>query len=278
MKVRLTYSDPRDPAWKRRLIQGIELVSGRPKIERLYNEIEASDAPAVRLWSLALEKLRVAVDLDRNRLAAIPAEGPLVLVANHPFGVIDGLIMGAVAAGLRPDFCMLVNEVLNRNDRIASFLLPVDFRETREAQQINIATRQEAIRRLKNGEAVVIFPSGGVATSRSWWGRAEDLEWKVFVAKLIREARATVVPMYFHGQNSRLFQIVSQFSLNLRLALLLNEMRNKMGTTIRVTVGEPISFDEMEPIRDRKALLMFLRERTFGLASGDSGNDGKLGK
>ncbi len=265
MPIKLTYADPGDPLWKKSLIRTVEYFTGGPLIERLYNEIEDSDTPPEQLWSLALEKLRVTAEYDPSQLEKIPAEGPLVLIANHPFGVVDGLILGALTARTRPAFSMLVNEVLNRNDRIAGFLLPVDFRETKEAMRINIETRQEAVRRLKNGEAIAIFPAGGVATSPGFWGKARDLEWKIFVVKLIREARATVVPLYFHGQNSRLFQVVSQFSLNLRLGLLLYEMRNKMGKPVRVTIGEPIAFEEMEGMRERRALLGWLRERTLGL-------------
>lgn len=271
MPVKLTYTDSGDPFWKKWLIRTIEYATGKPLIERLYNEIEDSGATPEQLWTLALEKLRVTPEYDPAKIEKIPAEGPLVLIANHPFGVVDGLILGMLAARTRPAFSMLVNEVLNRNNRIARFLLPVDFRETREAMQINIATRNEAVRRLKNGEAIAIFPAGGVATSHGFWGKAHDLEWKIFVVKLIREARATVVPLYFHGQNSRLFQIVSQFSLNLRLGLLLHEMRNKMGKPVRVTVGDPILFEEMEGIRERKVLLEWLRERTMGLGDLESG-------
>ena len=123
---------------------------------------------------------------------------------------------------------------------------------------------------MRNDGTVVIFPGGGVSTAQRWFGPALDLEWKRFTAKLVQTTRATVVPIFFHGQNSRLFQIVSQFSLTLRLALLLKEVKNKMGLTIDVTIGSPIPYRELEHIKDRQELLDTLRMITYNLAFEDS--------
>ena len=109
-----------------------------------------------------------------------------------------------------------------------------------------------------------------MSTAQRWFGPALDLEWKRFTAKLVQMTRATVVPIFFHGQNSRLFQIVSQFSLTLRLALLLKEVKNKMGLTIDVTIGNPIPFSELEHIKDRQELLNRLRVITYDLESQQS--------
>lgn len=263
----LSYADASDPLLKRWLIQGVEHLSGRPLIERLYNEVRFLDVPPGALWGLALKQLKVSMDADWEKIEHLPAEGPLVFVANHPFGVLDGLMMGELISRVRSDYFILVNEVLARDPRLAGHLLPIDFRPGQEAVRTNLATAQTAVRRIKEGHAMGVFPSGGVATSRSFFGPAVDLEWKRFAAKVIQLSRATVVPVFFSGQNSRLFQMVSQFSMPLRLGLLLYETKNKMGRRFRVEIGEPIFFDEMAPYRDRDALLGFLRERTLGLAS-----------
>ena len=111
----------------------------------------------------------------------------------------------------------------------------------------------------------MIFPAGGIATTKGPLGKATDPEWKLFAAKLIHMSKATVVPIYFHGQNSRIFQIVSQFSLTLRLSLIIHEVKNKIGKTIRVTIGNPIPYQELAQIKGRRQLTHYLREVTYGL-------------
>lgn len=263
--VKLTYSDPKDSLLRKCLIEGLEFATGRKRIERIYNEIQVEDIPARELWTRALEKLEVGLAYDVQRLQQLPAEGPLIFIANHPFGVVDGLMLGHLVAQARERFFVLVNEVLCRDQKIAPYMLPIDFRETREAMQTNIESRKRAVERLQQGQALAIFPAGGVATARKAFGKAEDLEWKRFVAKLIQQSRATVVPVFFHGQNSRIFQLASRISMALRYGLFLHEARNKRGTVIHATIGDPIPYEEMAAIRGRQALLDYLRERTFSL-------------
>lgn len=260
----LTYADPDDPLWKRLLIDGIERATGRQQIESLYNGVMAHDSPMSAKWAMALEGLRITVQLDRERLAGVPKSGPVIVIANHPFGVVDGLVLLDVLAGLRPDYALLVNAVLCREPRLDPFFLPVSFEETPEAIRTNVETRRQAMARLKNGEALGIFPAGGVATAHGGRGPACDLEWKRFVAKLIHVTKAPVVPLYFEGQNSRTFQVVSQVSQTLRLAMLLHEVRNKSGRTLEVHVGEPMTSAELDGIH-RKDLMQHLWQVTHAL-------------
>ena len=266
-KSRLTYASPDDPLTKRLVIEAIERATGRPKLERLYREVQTIASSPVDIWDTVLAKLAIRLDYDEQQLAKIPKLGPLVFIANHPFGVVDGLILGTLLSRVRSEFFVLVNEVLCRDETMNEFLLPIDFRETREAMRTNIATKQETLRRLHEGQALGIFPAGGVSTApRKFWKAAEDLEWKRFVAKVIQQTEATVVPIYVHGRNSRLFQMASQVSLSLRLSLLLNEVRNKIGREISLSIGDPIAYQQIAHLKDRQALLDHLREVTFGLA------------
>ncbi len=237
----LTYVSELDPRWKQHLMNVLELATGRQRLATRYEHLQRLDLAPADVWGKALELLEVGFRFSGLPLADIPREGPLVIIANHPFGVVDGLIMGHLAASTRPAFSMLVNAVLGGQDpRIEANLLPVDFAETKEAARINIATRQTALERLQRGEAIVIFPSGGVATAPGVLGKAEELPWKRFTAQLIQKSKATVLPVHFHGQNSFLFHLASKIGPAWRLGLLLREVRNKMGTTINVTIGAPI--------------------------------------
>lgn len=264
---KLTYESPHDPFLIRWLTRAVELASGRSQLTKLYAELNQMDLSPREVWGASLSLLKVQATFDQAQLDKIPDEGPLLIIANHPFGVVDGLIMGYLTSLIRPQFAVLVNEVLCRQDpRLNQFLLPIDFRENKEAMRINLETRRIALERMKQGEALVIFPSGGVATSPNGFKKAEDLEWKRFTAKVIQMAKATVLPVYIPGENSRIFQLASQVSLTLRLSLLLHEVRNKMGKEFQLKIGDPIPFSELASIKDRQQLLDHLRDLTFSLA------------
>jgi putative hemolysin len=266
-KARLTYVSEDDPLLKRLVINSIEFATGRKKLEKLYTQVRLEKPAPEKVWEAVLGKLEVEVLYDEEKLHHIPKEGPLVLIANHPFGVVDGLIFGYLISKVRQDFHVLVNEVLYREEILRQFLLPIDFRSTKEAMRTNISSRNRALEELKNGGAIAIFPAGGVATSpKPLMGKAKDLEWKNFVLKLIKQQEVQVVPLFFHGQNSRLFQLVSHINLNLRLSLLLNEVRNKMGRQVKVEIGSVLSPDELRSIKESSQLLAFLRKKTYELA------------
>ena len=192
-------------------------------------------------------------------------DSPLVIVANHPFGIGDGIAVLAMAEALGRPFRVLINNDLMKIPEIAPYALPISFDETREALAMNMATRHEAVRLLRSGVTVVVFPAGGVATAPKGFGRAVDLPWKMFPARLVQAARASVIPVHFGGQNGRLFHLASRVSMTLRISLLIREFRRLSGTTIVARAGRVLDADELARLTDRKQLLETLYNAVFDL-------------
>lgn len=266
--TKLTYASPEDPLLKTLVIQCIERLTGQRKLQHLYEVLLEKPEPS--FWEAALAQLQIKLDYDETQLAKIPHSGPIIFIANHPFGLIDGLAVCHVATRIRQQFKILINSVLCQEERIAPYLLPIDFDETKTATLTNISSKKQALETLRHQGAVIIFPAGGISTAKGPFGQVTDLEWKLFTAKLIQMTQATVVPIYFCGQNSRLFQIVSQFSLTLRLSLIIHEVNKKRGETIYMRVGDPITYSQMAGIKKRKELTHYLREVTYRLAEAET--------
>lgn len=263
----LSYANERDPKLKRWFIRSIEGLSGRDRFTRLY-EIWRNDI--VGKTDRVFGKMLDLIDVDLKVTGTWPPQnipdGPIVIVANHPFGIGDGIAVLALAEQLGRPFRVLINNELLKVPEMAPYSLPVSFEETKEALALNMQTRHEALRLLKEGVTVVIFPAGGVATAKKGFGRAEDLPWKMFPAKLIQAAKANVVPVYFEGQNGRLFHLASKISLTLRVSLLIREFRRLSGSTIQARVGRMIPWEELSSHADRKDLLARLFGAVFDMA------------
>lgn len=263
-----SYADDSQPLLQRGAIRLIEKVTGQPALERIYLDNHHNPVPGETFFQAAIRRLGLDVRHDPARLAALPATGPLVVVANHPYGVLDGLVLCWLIERVRRDFLVLTNSVLLRAPEARPYLLPVDFGGTPDAFETNLATREKARRHLAEGGSLLVFPAGGVSTAPDRWGRrpAIDAPWQPFTAQLIQRARAPVAPIYFDGQNSRLFQIASHVSATLRLSLIFKEVRDRMHKPLDVVIGETIPFADLAEIRDRKSLVHELRQRTYALA------------
>lgn len=251
----LSYVSPDDPFWKRWLMRAIENLSGRRRLLPVYMRWRrefAGKSPTMMRDLLSL--INCDLTIDGEWPIKVAADVPLVIVANHPFGIGDGIAILAIAEALQRPYRILINADFMRVPEIRANALPIDFSESRDAIETNINSRNEARRLLKEGVTIVVFPAGGVATADDFLGRAEELPWKTFTARLIQQAQASVLPVYFEGQNSRLFHFVSRYSLALRLSLLVSEVRNFVGKPVPVRVGRLVAFTELQHGRDRRAL------------------------
>jgi putative hemolysin len=280
----LSYANPRQPALTRWFIHSIEGLSGRDRYTALYDFWRSQVVPTgERVFSRMLDLIDVRVRTSDQWPPAQLPDTPLVIVANHPFGIGDGIAVLSLVEQLGRPFRVMIHKDLLKIREMEPYSLPIDFSETKDALKNNMAVRHEAVRLLKEGVTIVVFPAGGVATAPKGFGRARDLPWKMFPARLVQEARASVIPMHFSGQNGRLFHLVSgpmnmaerdgrvakfvgKASLTLRTSLLIHEFARLSGKAIDVRVGDVLSSSDLEPLRDRKALLDRLYRGVFDLA------------
>jgi len=263
-----SYAGAEDPWLKRAVIRAIERVTGQPYLKRLYEEYLADGTSADSFWDEAIARLGLNIDCNFSMLDRWPRSGPFVVVANHPFGVLDGIVICHLVSWVRGDFLVLTHELLTRSEELKPYLLPVDFSETDDALHTNLKTRAAAKHHLMNGGCLIVFPAGGVSTTPSiWHNQAIDAEWKNLTARLIVQSKASVAPVYFAGQNSWIFQLASHISLTLRLSLLFKEVRDRIGSTVRVRLGDVVSCDRLARLGDRTAIMQSLRDMTYALAA-----------
>lgn len=265
--IGFSYAAPSDPWHKRLFIRFVERISGQPALERLYRLNQTSPRPGESFWQACVRALALRPIYDAAALERIPKTGPLVVVANHPYGVLDGVLICWLIEKVRSDFVVIVHSALLRAPESREFVLPVDFLETAEARATNLKTRTAARERLERGGAVIVFPAGMISTAPDALGREPAVEypWQPFVAQLIQRSRATVAPIGFAGQNSWLFQFASHVNMTLRLALIFHEVKIRIGRPLFIGVGEPIPHEALRDIKDRQALADELRARTLAL-------------
>ncbi len=268
-----SYAHPTDPWLRRMSIRAVEYFSGAPLLEAKYRENRLHPRPGESFFEACVRLLELNVRYDHEQLEAVPRDRALLVISNHPYGVLDGIIISYLVEKVRPDFKVMANSLLFRAEEPRPFILPVDLTRDSTATETNLHSRALASDHLRAGKTLVIFPGAGISTAPKTFGPAHDLPWKPFTGKLIQVHRLDVLPIFFEGQNSPLFQFVSKFSMTVRQALLFREVVQRIGTDIVVRVGDVIPYDELERFRDRPELLRFLRRKTYALGGRFSPND-----
>jgi putative hemolysin len=261
----ISYAAPEDSAPRQAMIRLVERLSGRQRIVRAYEEARRSLRPGDDIWALAVRSLGITVRYSEGRLAAVPRRGPLVVVANHPFGVVDGLVVCHLIASVRTDFKVVAMSTLCRVPEVRDHVLPINFAGTREAVTASARSRRAARSLLGAGGCLIIFPAGAVSTARRVFGPADDADWHPFAGRLIIDHEAAVLPVRFEGKNSLLFQLASRLSPTLRLSLLLQEAAGRIGTAVDAHLGDVLPFEALRRFEDPKALVDQLRAVTYAI-------------
>lgn len=267
-KRNLTYANTFENGFQSNVIRAIEWLTGKIPIIRMVREFERrGGARGLEFWSVALDVMGIEITTPPAEFDNIPKEGPVVVVANHPHGLVDGMVMAEMIARVRSDFQILTREVLTGLDEVASsYLIPVPFPHDKDAQNKGKEMRAKAMEKLKSGGLVCIFPSGVVASSKTAFGPVVEAEWNVFTAQMIRRSGAKVVPIHFRGQNSRAYHVANRLSPTLRQALLLHEVVHVCNRKHDPVIGAPLTPEQMAPLAsDPRGFITWLRDYTLSL-------------
>jgi putative hemolysin len=236
------------------------------KINRLYSEIE--DLKDKDFLDALLATLKINYEVHPEDLKRIPKEGPFIVVSNHPYGGIDGIILLKILLDVRPDFRVLANFLLRKIDPIKEYIFPVDPFEGRNQVSGSLAGLKTAISHLKEGKPLGIFPAGEVSTYYNTEAPGvADKQWSDSIVKFIKKNEVPIVPIYFQGTNSRLFHVLGLIHPMLRTAKLPSELLNKKKKVIKIRIGLPISVQEQNEFPDVSRFGRFLRLKTYALGS-----------
>ena len=264
---RLSYSGTFTHPFKVGPIRVNEWLTAKLYLLSLIRSFERTGAPiGVTFWSKAVRHMGIRIDTPAAEIARIPVTGAVVVVANHPHGLVDGMIMAEKVSRVRTDFRILTRSLLTGIPEIEEFMIPVPFPHEENARALGLEMRILTMAHLERQGLVILFPAGRVACSEGFWGPAVEAEWNVFTHKMIAKSGATIVPIHFTGQNSRAYQIANRLSATLRQGLLLYEIKRALFKPQRPIIGEPIPASELDKWDGNpRGFLAWLREHTLGL-------------
>ena len=266
-KIAFTFASSEVNLLSQQFIKIIELLTGKIKLKKLYDQYLMENNPPENFWNDAVKKLKFNLKTNYEEGSFIPRSGRVIIVANHAFGVADGVSLCSVISNIRQDYKMITHKALRQADAVKDKIIPIDFSLDRAAILANIDARKEAEIVLKNNGVIVMFPSGQIATKDNLKlkTKAHDGDWKQFVSKLIIKTKSPVLPTYFEGQNSQLYHIANKMGQTFRYSLLMHELTRKIGDTINLHFGKVIPFSDFEKIGNLIEITKYIREKTYSL-------------
>ena len=263
----VSYAHSAQSILGRAIIRCLENATGRSALLSRSPNLRTNMHSIQNLWHSIMEGYGVTIDVMQGELGYIPVDQPFIAVANHPYGILDGLVMGSVLAQSGANFKIIANDIFNKAQEIKDKILPISFKNNRDAVSLNLKTRKNALTHLSDGGAIGIFPGGTVSTSSKLFSQPADPSWRSFTAKMIFKSNALVVPIFFDGNTSRIFQLASHLHPTIRAGLLLREFKLRLDKPVRIVIGKPIPRCRMDLFKnDSRKIMDFLRLETYKLS------------
>ncbi|MBQ7855184.1 MAG: lysophospholipid acyltransferase family protein [Muribaculaceae bacterium] len=225
------------------------------------------DTPGPEFAAGLLKDLEIKLRIDNEELLDKLPEGAFITVSNHPFGALDGISLIHIIASRRPKFKVMVNMVLNYISAMRPNFIAVDALASDDPKKKAVSMQgiKSAIMQVRRGEPIGFFPAGAVSKV-NLKGQLEDREWQPTIVRLIQQMKVPVVPIYFHGSNSWWFNFLGVVCWQLRTLRLPAEVFRKKGSTLHISIGEPISVEEqLQHSGTVEELGQFLKDKTYAL-------------
>ncbi|MGL6314793.1 lysophospholipid acyltransferase family protein [Vibrio sp. WXL103] len=239
-----------------------EWATGLNRLDRLYAQRPVG-CGAKEFLRFTLEALGIDYQLESGEMSSVPTTGATIVIANHPLGGIEGVILAELLLMVRPDVKILANQYLKLVPELSELFIGVDVLEQDRSKSANVHALRQANQHLAQDGLLLVFPAGEVShpTARDLTF-VEDKAWHRSVASLIKRHKATTVPFFIHGHNSKPFYMAGKIHPMLRTLMLGRELLNKQSAPISLTVGEPIKFKEIHSLTDQQAV-HYLRLNTY---------------
>ncbi len=237
----------------------LRLLKG-PTMVRIYDKLEHKQGIDMIEDCLAYLDIKLDYDIDALR-KVIPKEGPFITVSNHPFGFLDGVILLLIICRIRPDFRVVANFLLSYFAPISDLFITVNPFENRGPK--GMGGMRKSLAQIKQGNGLGLFPAGEVST---WYPDQQgiaDKQWPISSMRLIRKANVPVIPVYFHGSNSRSFHLLGKINPALRTMRIPAEFLKKRRSTIHIGIGDVIRPDVIAATENDEALRDLVREATY---------------
>ena len=230
--------------------QILEKISKIDEIKSLYKINYEELKQSNNFWKKTLDILKI--NYIAENVDNIPKAGSSIIVANHPFGLLDGLIICSIICDIRKDYKILINDEVSQIDQIREYLLPIKFSKLTEDIKKNIISKKKAIEHVNSNGILITFPSGEVATSSLIFNEANERRWKPLIGSIINKTNAAIIPVRFFGKNSLFFQTIGFVNNNLRRILFIRELLNKKNQTFKLSIGKKISSLQNERLNNRQ--------------------------
>lgn len=246
---------------KKAIAGGLEKTLGLSKLQTIYANLQKTENP-LQFINAVLDVFNITCQIENRDNLILPNNGPVIVVANHPFGGIEGLLLAKLILESRPDCKIMANNLLERIPELKDLFFFVDPFGTEDSKKKNLSGMKATVKWLSEGHTLGVFPSGEVASFDPKSGGIDEPGWNPNIAKLAKASKATVIPVHFSGSNTISFHMAGLIHPRLRTALLGHQFINKRDQTIRVQVGNPIRFREYAPIDEPKEIINYFEART----------------
>lgn len=261
--LRSPYSDPVRNLLFSALKKPLSRLLRLEDLNAMYAGLKEQGRGDEAFLDQCMELLGISANLPEDALSRIPAKGPLMVVANHPFGVVEGLVILKLLRQARPDTMVMANHLLGLVPELRQYLVGVDPFGTVSSARNNVAGIKHSLKYLKGGGAMIVFPAGEVASLKLSRRMVADPDWSPTVAGIARRSGASVLPVFFQGRNSSLFQTLGLVHPRLRTVLIPRENLRRMGTTVDISVGSPIPAAKLQSFEDDRRAVEYMRFRTY---------------